>query len=255
MTKAVIVIEDAWKKYRIGAPKKMTDALSGWFSDSFRGRHSKVSNNREFWALKGIDLKICQGEVVGIVGPNGSGKSTLLKMLSGITFPTKGQVSVDGKVASLLELGNGFHPELTGRENIYLYGAVIGMRKKEIDNKMAEIISFSGVENFLETPVKHYSSGMYIRLAFSVTVHLDFDILLIDEILAVGDAEFQKKSFSKLQEIVKRGKTIVIVSHDLDSIRKLCTSALLIKGGRVEKTGKTDVVVSSYIKGLSRNNT
>ncbi len=246
MKQQAVILENVWKKYRIGAPKKLTEMLAGWVSADNR--------QKEFWALQGVGVKIQKGEVVGIIGPNGSGKSTLLKILSGITTPTKGSIFINGKVASLLELGAGFHPELTGLENIYLYGVILGMKKKEIDEKLPEIVTFSGIEQFLETPVKHYSSGMYIRLAFAVAINLDFDILLIDEIMAVGDAEFQQKSLKKIHEIVNSGKTVIIVSHDLEKLKNLCHKTILLQKGKIIKNGETKLVVSRYLQNLSNEN-
>ncbi|MBI2596247.1 ABC transporter ATP-binding protein [Candidatus Daviesbacteria bacterium] len=235
----IIVLNNVWKKYNIGSSKKLTETISSFFSST---------KEKNFWALKNISLEIKKGEVIGIIGPNGSGKSTLLKILSGISFPSKGYLSIDGKVASLLELGTGFHPELTGRENVYLYGAILGIDHKLIKHQFDQIIKFSGVGKFINTPLKHYSSGMYIRLAFSVVTHLDFDILLIDEVLAIGDAQFQKKSFAKIQEINKQNKTIIVVSHDLQNITKLCDKVILLKNGRIEKVGTALDTVNYYQK-------
>lgn len=235
----VIVLNNVWKKYKIGNPKKLTETIASLFA------YNKPQN---FWALKGISLKIKKGEVIGIIGPNGSGKSTLLKILSGISFPSKGSLFINGNIASLLELGAGFHPELTGRENVYLYGSILGIASKQINQKFDQIIEFSGVGKFIDTPLKHYSSGMYIRLAFSVVTHLEFDILLIDEVLTIGDSEFQNKSFAKIQEIIRQNKTIIIVSHDLQNIIKLCNRVILFKNGRIEKIGTALDTVNYYQK-------
>jgi len=222
-----------------------------WFT---HGR-GKRRDTDEFWALRDIDFSVQQGEVLGIIGPNGSGKSTLLKILSRITPPTTGEVKIRGRVGSLLEVGTGFHPELTGRENIFLNGAILGMGKKEITRKMDEIVAFSGIEKFLDTPVKYYSSGMYVRLAFAIAAHMDPDILLVDEVLAVGDAEFQKKCLGKMEEITKKqGRTILFVSHNLDSIRTLCSRCILLRNGRKIIDEKTDLVINSYLKDIYKEN-
>lgn len=233
-----IEITNVWKKYKIGQPKTLTKALPSFLLGE---------KQKEFWALKNINFKVARGETVGIIGPNGSGKSTLLKILAGITTPTKGSVSTRGKIASLLELGTGFHPELTGRENIYLYAAILGIATSQIKRRFDEIVAFSGVHKFLDTPVKHYSSGMYIRLGFSVAIHLDWDILLLDEVLSVGDTEFQKKSMSKIEEMISRNKTVIFVSHNLEMIRTICKRTLYIKNGRIEKVGKAETVINYYL--------
>ena len=187
------------------------------------------------------------GEVVGIVGRNGAGKTTLLRLLSRITEPTNGQATIRGRLGSLLEVGTGFHPELSGRENIYLNGAILGMRKAEIDRKFDEIVAFSEVEKFLDTPIKHYSSGMYIRLAFSVAAHLETEILLIDEVLAVGDAAFQKKCLGKMEDVSKQGRTILFVSHNLAAVQSLCKKSILVQGGRLVQYGETSQVLDQYL--------
>ncbi|MFZ2620996.1 MAG: polysaccharide ABC transporter ATP-binding protein [Minisyncoccia bacterium] len=202
----------------------------------------------EFWAVKGLNLTIKKGEIIGVIGPNGAGKSTLLKILSQITPPTTGEIKIRGRVGSLLEVGTGFHPELTGRENIFLNGAILGMTKKEVAGKFEEIVEFSGVRKFLDTPVKYYSSGMYVRLAFSVAAHMEPDILIVDEVLAVGDAEFQKKCLGKMDDITKAGgRTIIFVSHNLDAIERLCTKTILLKHGELIKFGETSEVVNYYL--------
>jgi ABC-type polysaccharide/polyol phosphate transport system ATPase subunit len=202
----------------------------------------------EFWALKDIHFEIKQGERVGIIGRNGAGKSTLLKILSRITEPTTGRVSINGRVASLLEAGTGFHPELTGRENIYLNGAILGMSRKEIQRKFDEIIDFAEVEKFLDTPVKRYSSGMYVRLAFAVAAHLEPEILVVDEVLAVGDAQFQEKCLGKMQDVASRGRTVLFVSHNMGAIQALCESAILFDRGSINMLGEVSSVVSSYYR-------
>lgn len=200
----------------------------------------------EFWALKNVSFEVPQGEIFGIVGRNGSGKSTMLKILSRIVEPTKGQITLRGRVASLLEVGTGFHPELTGRENIYFNGSMLGMSRQEISQKFDEIVAFSEVEKFLDTPVKFYSSGMYVRLAFSVAAHLDPDILILDEVLAVGDAGFQKKSLQKITETMQRGKTVLFVSHSMGAIQQLCTKGMLLNNGQVEFVGPVGELTEKY---------
>lgn len=217
-------------------------------------KSSGMINNSEFWALENINLNIKKGEVLGIIGPNGAGKSTLLKILTKITYPTKGRVVLNGKVGSLLEVGTGFHQELTGRENIYLNGAVLGMTKSEINKKFDQIVKFSGVKEFLDTPVKRYSSGMQIRLAFSVAAHLNPEILLVDEVLSVGDVEFQKKCLGKMEEISHESqRTILFVSHNLSAIRKLCTRTIYLKKGKVVADGDTQKVIDKYLSSVSKS--
>jgi lipopolysaccharide transport system ATP-binding protein len=199
------------------------------------------------WALRDVSFEVKQGEVIGIIGRNGAGKSTLLKILSRITEPMEGAVRLQGRVASLLEVGTGFHPELTGRENIYLNGAILGMKKKDIDRQFDEIVDFAGVTKFIDTPVKHYSSGMYVRLAFSVAAHLDPEILLVDEVLAVGDAEFQRKCQGKIQDVTRQGRTILFVSHNMAAIRTLCTRTLLLDQGEIGYDGDTQVAITKYL--------
>lgn len=234
-----IVINNLWKKYKIGQPKKLGDALPLFL---FRQRL------KEFWALKNINLSVKKGERLGIIGPNGSGKSTLLKIISGVTSPSLGNFTIAGKVAALLEVGTGFHPDFTGRENIYLYGTILGMNLNEIKQRFDTIIKFSGIKKFLDTPVKYYSSGMYVRLAFSVAVHLDWDILLVDEVLAVGDVDFQKKCLSKIEQVLDSKKTLILVSHNFDIIRKFSSKVLFIKNGKIQKIGKADAVINYYLK-------
>jgi lipopolysaccharide transport system ATP-binding protein len=254
----VIKVENLSKKYVIGHQKQESyTALRDVISNKARGLFKKVfnplsyqlpasgSSTEDFWALKDISFEIKQGDRVGIIGRNGAGKSTLLKILSRITEPTKGRIAIKGKVASLLEVGTGFHPELTGRENIFLNGAVLGMTKADIKKKFDEIVAFAEVEKFLDTPVKHYSSGMYVRLAFAVAAHLEPEILVVDEVLAVGDAEFQKRCLGKMQEAGKDGRTVLFVSHNLNAIEQLCSSAVLLEKGRIKKS---DPDVRSVIK-------
>ncbi len=200
----------------------------------------------EFWALKDINFKLEDGEVLGIIGPNGSGKSTLLKLISRITKATTGKIRIRGKVASLLELGTGFHPELTGRENIFLNGVVMGMKRSEIRDHFDEIVAFAGVEKFLDTPIKRYSSGMQVRLGFSVSTHLSSDILLVDEVLAVGDLEFQKKCIQKMEELARIGKSIIIVSHNMDLLRKVAVNCLIIDQSLLKYSGPVDKCIAHY---------
>ena len=224
-----------------GSPNKRL--LEGEVND-----RTKVSTSKYVWSLKDINFEINKGDVVGIIGKNGAGKSTLLKILSRVTSPTEGEVKIKGKIASLLEVGTGFHPELTGKENIYLNGAILGMRKSEITEKIDEIINFAGIERYVDTPVKRYSSGMYVRLAFSVAAHLDTDILIIDEVLAVGDAEFQSKCLGKMKEVSSSGRTVLFVSHNMGSIVNLCTKAIYIDKGKLVSTGTPKEMVDLYLK-------
>lgn len=210
-----------------------------------------VSNREEFWALKDINFEINQGDKVGIIGRNGAGKSTLLKILSRITEPTSGKIHINGRIASLLEVGTGFHPELTGRENIFLNGAILGMSRKEIKAKFDEIVAFAEVEKFLDTPVKRYSSGMYVRLAFAVAAHLEPEILVVDEVLAVGDAEFQKKCLGKMEDVGQQGRTVLFVSHNMSSIQQLCNKGIMLQGGTIADSGTIEKVVKSYLSASS----
>ena len=207
----------------------------------------------EFWALKDVDFQINHGEVVGVVGRNGAGKSTLLKLLSRITEPSKGRIELNGRVASLLEVGTGFHPELTGRENVFLNGAILGMSKVEIRSKFDEIIAFAEIERFLDTPVKRYSSGMYVRLAFAVAAHLEPEILVVDEVLAVGDAQFQKKCIGKMSSVAESGRTVLFVSHQMGAVSQLCTRCLYLKSGSLLSDGPTDDVIGQYLSDASNS--
>jgi lipopolysaccharide transport system ATP-binding protein len=209
--------------------------------------NSALSAREDFWALKEVNFEVEQGEVVGLIGRNGAGKSTLLRILSRITEPTQGRVEIDGRVASLLEVGTGFHPELTGRENIFLNGAILGMTRRETRKKFDEIVDFAGVAKFLDTPVKRYSSGMYVRLAFAVAAHLEPEILLVDEVLAVGDAAFQEKCLGKMDRVAEEGRTVLIVSHNMSTIQQLCKTCILLRNGQIYKTGDPAEVVSEYL--------
>lgn len=220
----------------------MRDHLAGLFN------FKKSKNKKEdFWALQDVNLEIKRGEAIGIIGRNGAGKSTLLKILSQITPPTEGKITLGGRVASLLEVGTGFNPELTGRENIYLNGAILGMKRKEISKKFDEIVKFSEIEKFLDTPVKRYSSGMYVRLAFAVAAHLEPEILLVDEVLAVGDAQFQKKCLGKMGEVGKHGRTVVFVSHNMAAVTNLCSRCIYLESGKIKFVGETRRAVEYYI--------
>jgi lipopolysaccharide transport system ATP-binding protein len=214
-------------------------------------RNPLRERREELWALRDVSFDVRQGERIGIIGRNGAGKSTILKILSRITRPTTGTAEIHGRVVSLLEVGTGFHSELSGRENVYLNGAILGMRKTEIDAKFDEIVAFSEFERFLDTPVKHYSSGMYMRLAFSVAAHLDPEVLIVDEVLAVGDSAFQRKCVNKMREIGRSGKTIFFVSHDMDAIRRLCSRVIWLDGGTTREDSNADEVVAKYLESVS----
>jgi lipopolysaccharide transport system ATP-binding protein len=254
MNKPVIEVTDLSKVYRIGHERKgmkgtatLRDSLVELVHKPIELITGRRLRKEEFWALKGVSFEVQQGDVVGIIGRNGSGKSTLLKILSQIVEPTTGEIRMRGKVASLLEVGTGFHPELTGRENIFFNGAILGMKRKEIISKFDEIVAFSEVEQFLDTPVKFYSSGMYVRLAFAVAAHLDPDILIVDEVLAVGDAAFQKKSLGKMKDVASQGRTVLFVSHNMESVSTLCNKAMYLNNGALVGWGVTDKVIQEYI--------
>ena len=212
-----------------------------------KGKFQEKKRDSGFWALKDVSFSIAQGEVVGLIGRNGAGKSTLLKILSRITPPTKGSAALQGRLGSLLEVGTGFHFELTGRENIYLYGSILGMKRADIDRQFDQIVDFAEVEKFLDTPLKHYSSGMYLRLAFAVAAHLDTEILLVDEVLAVGDVSFQQKSVKKMGEVAKQGKTVIFVSHNMSTVASTCKRSILLEKGKVIADGKTEDVIKRYL--------
>lgn len=240
LSKSYLISHQPRERYRT-----LREALSGGVARLVGARSSDT--NEEFWALRDLSFEVKQGERVGIIGRNGAGKSTLLKILSRITEPTRGRVTIAGRVASLLEVGTGFHPELTGRENIYLNGAVLGMTRAEIRRKFDEIVAFAEVERFLDTPVKRYSSGMYVRLAFAVAAHLDPEILIVDEVLAVGDAHFQKKCLGKMEEVGNSGRTVLFVSHSLPTVLRLCQRSVLLDGGRLAATGPSAEVIQTYL--------
>jgi len=260
MSQTVIKLENIGKQYRLGLVGSGTlrDDLRGmWYR--FRGKEDPtlkigeenrldITHGEYVWALRDINLEVKKGEILGIIGKNGAGKSTLLKLLSRVTSPTTGQIKVRGRIASLLEVGTGFHGELTGRENIFLNGAILGMKKAEIKAKFDEIVDFAGVEKYIDTPVKRYSSGMYVRLAFAVAAHLEPDILIVDEVLAVGDAEFQKKAIGKMQDISSGGgRTVLFVSHNMASVQKLCTRGILLENGGISFEGKINEAVNKYL--------
>src|SRR6266550_3440915 len=273
----VIEVDDVWKKYRLGiiGTGTLRHDFERWWhrvrgkpdphskldqSSEIRNRKSELATNvdhrasgvsaslgdDEMWALRGVSFEVKQGEILGIIGRNGAGKSTLLKILSRVTSPTKGEARIKGRIASLLEVGTGFHPELTGRENIFLNGAILGMTKAEIRKKFDEIVDFAGVKRYMDTPVKRYSSGMYVRLAFAVAAHLEPEILIVDEVLAVGDAQFQKKCLGKMGDVAHGGRTILFVSHQMNQIRRLCERVMWIDNGQVRQCGPTAEVVSAY---------
>jgi lipopolysaccharide transport system ATP-binding protein len=251
MEKPIIEVENLSKCYKIGAQQDsnvtLRDALAKRFSKE--GRRA-TGESQTFWALKEVSFSLDRGEALGIIGRNGAGKSTLLKILSQITPPTDGQITMRGRVASLLEVGTGFHPELSGRENIFLNGAILGMTRREIARKFDEIVEFSEVSRFLDTPVKRYSSGMYVRLAFAVAAHLQPEILIVDEVLAVGDVEFQKKCLGKMGEVAKGGRTVLFVSHNIAAVASLCTKALLLKSGKVLFSGQVKEGLQHYANSL-----
>lgn len=247
--KIAIQVSHLYKNYAIGIEKDTS--LRGFISSAFLKKEKK---KQSFEALKDITFSVKKGDVLGIIGKNGAGKSTLLKILSQITKPSKGSIEIQGRIASLLEVGTGFHPELTGRENIYLNGTILGMTRKEVKQKFDEIVSFSGVEKFIDTPVKHYSSGMYVRLAFAVAAHLEPEILIIDEVLAVGDAEFQKKCLGKMKEVAGAGRTVIFVSHDLNAVSTLCNTCLFIENGELKTHGLTENIIPLYLKSIQSTN-
>ena len=260
MSEPVIKIEGLGKKYRLGqrgaSYATLRDSLSGLFSSltaKSRNLRAAAQPSAELWALKDIDLQIKRGEVVGIVGRNGAGKSTLLKILSRITEPTTGRVEMTGRVGSLLEVGTGFHPELTGRENIYLNGSIIGMKKREIDLCFDRIVEFAEIERFIDTPVKFYSSGMYVRLAFAVAAHLEPEILLVDEVLAVGDMQFQKKCLGKMHDVAGRGRTVLFVSHNMAAVKRLCSKGVFLEAGELKLASDIDEAVNLYNSMLEAN--
>ncbi len=274
MSDIAIRVEALSKCYKIGGRKEQYKTLRDTITDAFVAPFRRIKQRVEgkepkedvshlspptssskgyFWALNGVNLEVVHGDVIGIIGPNGAGKTTLLKILCRITEPTRGYAEVHGRIGSLLEVGTGFHPELTGRENIYLNGAILGMRRNEIERKFDEIVAFAEVEKFLDTPVKRYSSGMYVRLAFAVAAHLDPEILVVDEVLAVGDAAFQKKCLGKMDEVAGSGRTVLLVSHNMGAIKSLASKAVFLNRGEVMDIGSPEAVVNHYLASSGTN--
>jgi len=256
--KPAIKVECLWKEYQLNLTHRPPGTLYELLASGLRmpvrklqGTGKKVNAHEQFWALRDVNFDVQLGEVLGVIGRNGAGKSTLLKILSRITAPTKGRIEVRGRLTSLLEVGTGFHPELSGRENIFLNGAILGMSRGEIVRKFDEIVAFAEIDKFVDTPVKRYSSGMYVRLAFAVAAHLEADVLLVDEVLAVGDTSFQRKSLGKMGEVAKGGRTVLFVSHNLSAIRSLCSRALLFEGGQLTVGGAVDEVLDIYERSFS----
>ena len=257
MADIAVRVQNLSKEYQLGRPpsnEMIREAASRALGAPFRALKRVLGGQRGpdernlLWALRNVSFEVTRGEIVGIIGPNGAGKSTLLKILSRITEPTSGRVEIHGRVGSLLEVGTGFHPELTGRENVYLSGAFLGMKKTEIDRKLDEILAFAEIEKFADTAVKHYSSGMYVRLAFGVAAHLEPEILIVDEVLAVGDAVFQRKCLNKMEDVQQHGRTVLFVSHNMAAVTRLCQRAILIEGGTVRQDGLAAPVTSSYLQ-------
>jgi lipopolysaccharide transport system ATP-binding protein len=249
MSDIVLRFDQIWKKFRRGEQRhdSLRDLIPSIAKRLFKLSRPEELRDQEFWAIKDVSFQIERGEAVGIIGPNGAGKSTALKLLSGILRPDRGRISVSGRLSALIEVGAGFHPDLTGRENIYLNGAILGMKRKEMDRKLDDIVAFSELSEFLDTPVKRYSSGMYARLGFSVAAHVDPDILLVDEVLSVGDWAFQRKCLEKMEAFVKKGVTIIFISHNLQAVANLCPRALLLLKGSVVESGPTGQVVRRYL--------
>lgn len=257
MSETVIKIENLKKQYRLGTigGRTLNAELQSWWArkrgkedPNLRIGEERSDYGKPFWALKGIDLEVKKGEALGIIGANGAGKSTLLKILSRVTAPTEGDIWLNGRVASMLEVGTGFHGELTGRENIYMNGAILGMTKKEVDRKIESIIDFSECREFIDTPVKRYSSGMYVKLAFAVASHLDAEIMVMDEVLAVGDMKFQKKCLSRMGDEAREGRTVLYVSHNMATIRKLCNKCIVLDRGRLIYEGDVENAINTYLK-------
>src|SRR5574344_1105374 len=266
MSNQVIEFDKVGKQYILGSigTGTLSQDLNRWWA-RVRGKEdpflrigetndrTQKGNSDFVWALRDISFNVEQGDVVGIIGKNGAGKSTLLKILSRVTSPTIGSIKVKGRIASLLEVGTGFHPEMTGRENIYMNGSIMGMTKAEINNKFDEIVDFAGVEKYVDTPVKRYSSGMIVRLGFAIAAHLEPEILVVDEVLAVGDAEFQRKAIGKMQDVSKgEGRTVIFVSHNMAAVKSLCSKGIVLENGMIVDTGDIESVVSNYLKGDSK---
>ncbi|MFO0767357.1 MAG: ABC transporter ATP-binding protein [Nitrospiraceae bacterium] len=253
MGDTAVLVEGLHKRYRLGGTSSgdglLTSTLAQGLRRLVRRTEEQVVPDQALWALRDVSFEIKRGEVFGVIGTNGSGKSTLLKILSRVTTPTKGRALIHGRFCGLLEVGTGFHPELSGRDNVYLSGAILGMRREEIRRKFDEIVAFAEVERFIDTPVKHYSSGMYVRLGFSVLAHMDPDILIVDEVLAVGDVRFQKKCMGKMEDVGQQGRTVIIVSHDMSAITRLCERAILLNKGEVVRQGSAHDIVDQYLHG------
>jgi lipopolysaccharide transport system ATP-binding protein len=251
MSDIALQFNHVWKKFKKGERfDSLRDLIPSMAKRIFSGNHGGDLQEKEFWALKDLSFEVKKGEALGIIGPNGAGKSTILKLLSGILKPNKGNMKVKGRLSALIEVGAGFHYDLTGRENIYLNGAILGMTRKEVDNKFDEIVDFSGLHDFIDTPVKRYSSGMYARLGFSVAAHLDPDVLLVDEVLSVGDLAFQSKCIEKMQSFIKRGTTIIFVSHNLEAVRRLCPNAIFLDKGIIGSAGSSREAIEYYLKSV-----
>lgn len=250
----IVSVRDLSKRYFVGRRRNINPTLREALAGAVRSPLLRFYNNHRrsateaLWALKDVTFDVAPGEVVGVIGRNGAGKSTLLKILSRITKPSAGEVDIYGRVGSLLEVGTGFHPDLTGRENVYLNGTILGMKRQETRRKFDEIVAFAGVERFLDTPVKHYSTGMYLRLAFAVAAHLEPEILLLDEVIAVGDVSFQRKCYEKMREVSTQGRTVFFVSHNMATVERLCKRALYIRAGRLAEDGERACVIAKYAR-------
>lgn len=249
----MIEVQGLWKRYKLGNTvdfsRNFREVLTERMSISKRTK--SIQDNQYFWALKDINLKIREGKSLGLIGHNGAGKSTLLKVLSRITKPTRGKIKIAGSLTSLLEVGTGFHPELSGRENIYLYGSIMGMSKNDISNRFDEIVSYAGIEKFIDTPVKRYSSGMYVRLAFSIAAHVEPDILIVDEVLAVGDKAFREKCLGKMDDVAQSGRTVIFVSHNMSAVASLCEEVAWLDGGQIKSQGETKYIIEQYENSFS----
>jgi lipopolysaccharide transport system ATP-binding protein len=259
MEDIAIRVENLGKQYHLGKREAQSSSLAERLQSLLlppfrhRGRGGQASSSQEtIWALKDLSFQVKRGEAVGVIGPNGAGKSTLLKLLSGLTAPTEGRITIRGRVGSMLEIGTGFNPELSGRENVFLNGVILGMKRREVERRFDEIVDFSGVERFLDMPVKRYSSGMRVRLAFSVIAHLEAEILLIDEVLSVGDAAFRKKSMTKMEELIRGGRTVLFVSHNERAVAGLCDWAMRLEEGRIVDQGESAEVVGNYMEAQQR---
>src|SRR5258706_1875123 len=249
----IVQVRNLSKRYHLRWSRNthptLREALVGAVKSPFERLAGRNGSESALWALRNVSFEVQRGEVIGIIGPNGAGKSTLLKILSRITKPTEGEADIYGRVGSLLEIGTGFHPDLTGRENLFLNGAILGMRKAEIERKFAEIVRFAEIEEFIDTPVKHYSSGMYVRLGFAVAAHMEPEILIVDEVLAVGDVHFQRKCLGKLDDVARSGRTVLFVSHNMAAIQRLCTSAMLLQRGKLVRVGDVRSTVAAHLGG------